>query len=170
MDLYQQLQQQEEWKDQFEIVFCSSDMILGPYRDYASTMPWWSLPLSETKIVDALSAYYQTAGIPHLVMLDKNGSVLHQDAVELVMNQSIAEFPWRPKRFVDLLPRQYIHARNPGELLSTSLGLDSKDYLLIYAGAHAYPQCRKMAPKIGQVYQQLKAQRDDFEVSFCQTL
>lgn len=164
MQLYQHLQQQDEWKDKFEIVFCSSDMILGPYRDYASTMPWWSLPLSETAIVDALSAFYQTSGIPHLVVLDKDGSVLHNDAVHLVMNRSATEFPWRPKRFVDLLPRQYVRANNSSNLLSTSTDLDKKQYLLIYAGSHTCPPCQKLTPKIANVYQQLKAQRDDFEV------
>lgn len=139
-------------------------MILGPYRDYASTMPWWSLPLSETAIVDALSAFYQTSGIPHLVLIDKNGSVLHNDAVNLVMNRSVTEFPWRPKRFVDLLPRHYVHVNNSNQPLPASTGLDQKHYLLIYAGSHTCPPCQKLAPKIAQVYQQLKAQRDDFEV------
>ena len=175
IQLYHTLKQQQQRSDNdnnkndFEVVFCSSDMMSGPFHNYAAQMPWWSLPLHHSAIVQRLSTVYQACGIPHLTVLDTDGSVLHADAIDLVRgnnnnNNSIptTPFPWRPQRLVDLLPEQYLHA-NGGRAPMSSL--DSK-YLLVYASASWCPApCQeRITPRVVQMYQLLTAQRTDVEV------
>ena len=150
---------------EFEVVFLSSDMLLGPYEEYASRMPWWCLPLQQSTIVQRLSTIYKTSGIPHLVALDADGTVVHSDAVPLVKANPTA-CPWRPCRVVDMLPEQYL--QSSGETASFD-DLDQK-YLLIYVATSQCPPCRRLTPLVKELYQLLKAQRNDFEVSLLFTL
>ena len=157
IELYNRLKAQRQ---DFEIVFCSSDLMNQCYQQYACKMPWWCLPLQASGIVDRLSATYHTKGIPHLVVLDTDGTILQGDAINQVLNDPLgAQFPWRARRLVDMLPEQYLRADGTRAPVAS---LDDK-YLLIFASASWCPSCQRLAPHLAQVYQQLQAVRDDFE-------
>lgn len=132
------------------------------HRHYASKMPWWSLPF-QSAVVHKLSTMYNTSGIPHLVILDRDGSLLYHDAVSQVTADPIgANFPWRPKRLVDLLPAQYLRADGT---LAPTRELDSK-YIMIYASASWCPPCQRFTPQVARLYRELQATRpDNVEVS-----
>ena len=73
-----------------------------------------------------LAQYYgaTTGGIPYLVVLDTDGSIIVPDGVGQVGamvldleqgdDSGLQSFPWRPPPLVELLPRQYIAAAAPG--------------------------------------------------------
>eukprot|EP00977_Amphora_coffeiformis_P012319 scaffold3043_cov180-Amphora_coffeaeformis.AAC.11 len=124
-------------------------------------MPWWCLPLQFSGVVDRLSATYHTKGIPHLVVLDKDGTVLKNDAIHQVLNDPKGDkFPWRPSRLVDLLPQHYLRADGTKAPMAS---LDDK-YLLLIASASWCPPGERLIPYLAQVYRHLRAAReDDFE-------
>lgn len=52
----------------------------------------------------ALSSKYKVAGIPTLIILDKEGKVVCKDGVEkLATDPAAVNFPWKPKAVWDLL-------------------------------------------------------------------
>ena len=59
-----------------EVVFASSDQDAASFESYYGSMPWLALPYDERGVKDKLSELYGVRGIPTLVVLDKNGSVV----------------------------------------------------------------------------------------------
>jgi nucleoredoxin len=146
----------------FEIVFCSMDRTVEEYKSYSDEMPWWCLP-HESPAMGKLASLYGASGIPHLVILDRDGSVLIQDGVGNVsIDPDGTNFPWRPKPLVELLPLHY--TRDGSNRLAVA-DLDNK-YLMLYFSAHWCPPCKSFTPKLSKAYMSLKEHRDDFEVCF----
>jgi len=163
--------------DDFEIVFCSMDKVQTEYDSYTSAMPWWCLPFQSSRM-GTLANTYQCQGIPHLVILDVDGTVLHDDGVGEVSTDPTGEhFPWRPKPIVDILPEYYLAPsssnNNNGDdsatfeqELSAMTELDDK-YLMLYFSAHWCPPCRRFTPMLCQAYTDLKhVHGDKFELLF----
>jgi nucleoredoxin len=108
-----------------------------------------------------LANQYGAMGIPHLVVLDKDGTVLQQDGVgEVSIDPEATNFPWRPKPLVELIPKEYLTTDNKRRPTSE---LDDK-YLMLYMSAHWCPPCQSFTPKLSKAYTALKKSRDDFEV------
>lgn len=158
-EIYSKLKAQAGTED-FDLVFCSMDRTGAEYQSYTSDMPWWCLP-HESPVMGKLANMYGAEGIPHLVVLDKDGTVLQQDGVgEVSIDPQGANFPWRPKALVELLPKEYITTDSVRKPMS-----DLKDkYLMLYFSAHWCPPCKTFTPKLSKAYQALKKSRDDFEV------
>jgi hypothetical protein len=72
-------------------------------------------------------------GIPHLVVVDKDWSLLCEDAVsEVTEDPDATAFPWRcPSSVIEILPDTYL--RSDGAYRRTS-DLDNK-YLMLYFSA-----------------------------------
>jgi nucleoredoxin len=158
-DLYQKLKARENVED-FELVFCSMDKTDAEYNSYTSDMPWYCLPHT-SPVMGKLANQYGAQGIPHLVILDKDGTVLQQDGVgEVSIDSEGTNFPWRPKPLVDLLQKEYLTTDNKRRPMSE---LDDK-YLMLYMSAHWCPPCKQFTPKLSKAYTALKKSRDDFEV------
>jgi len=180
----------------FEVVFVSLDKTDDDYANYSAQMPWWSLSLRASSTARRLAQYYgaATGGIPYLVVLDKDGTILVPDGVgqvgAMVLDleegdtSGLQSFPWRPPPLVELLPRQYIAAKVPRsdppsetshsahshqssspQQLRPMTNLDDK-YLMLYFGAHWCPPCRGFTPRLVQAYTALKNSRNDFELLF----
>merc|ERR1719384_3085881 len=94
-----------------ELVFCSLDKKESEYKDYTSTMPWYSLPF-QSPLAQTLGSKYKAQGIPHLVVLDgKTGDVITMKGVEGVregLDKSISNFPWRPLPLGKILPQKVL--------------------------------------------------------------
>jgi nucleoredoxin len=155
--LYKSLKARNE---DFEVVFCSMDRTEAEYRSYTDEMPWWSLP-HKSPALGKLANLYGAVGIPHLVVLEKDGSVLHSDGIgEVSVDPEGKNFPWRPKKLVELLPASYIGQDKSEHSISD---LNDK-YLMLYFSAHWCPPCKQFTPKLSQAYTALKEHRDNFEV------
>lgn len=74
---------------------------------YLSTMPWLAVPWEQEERRRELAALLGVQGIPTLVLLDANGSVITTDGRGEVNEDPIGEnFPWRPK-LVNVLTERY---------------------------------------------------------------
>lgn len=80
----------------FEIVFCSSDQDEGAFAAYHKSMPWLALPFEDRKRKADLCSAFNVSGIPALVIIDTDGTVIAQNARAKVGNDPQGtEFPWR---------------------------------------------------------------------------
>lgn len=136
----------------------------GEYKAYAEQMPWWCLPYALSTL-PRLAAIYQAHGMPHLVVLDTDGSVITKNGVDSLSRDPVGKkFPWRPVRIVDLLPDYYIMEENEDEALLPIGDLDEK-YILLYFASYSDSLSQDFTPWLLKAYNILKKKRpDDFEV------
>lgn len=161
LHLFNQLQ---EGKEDFEIVFCSMDRSPSDYDQYSEKMPWWCLPYALSTL-PKLAAVYHAHGIPHLVVIDKDGKVITEDGVDSLKSDPVGKsFPWRPIRIVDLLPDYYLMQEDEDEAMLPFSDLDDK-YILLYFASKADSRSQDFTPWLVKAYNILKNKRvDDVEV------
>jgi len=85
----------------FEIVFVSSDRSDEAFTEYYNEMPWLALPYEDRASKTALSNCFGVEGIPSLVLLDTDFSVITKKGRGAVM-QDVSEFPFHDKPVADL--------------------------------------------------------------------
>jgi len=85
----------------FEIVFVSSDKDENSFKEYYSEMPWLALPYANRSTKDGLSKKFGVSGIPSLVLLDKDRSIITTNGRGAVMGE-LSDFPFYPKPITDL--------------------------------------------------------------------
>lgn len=167
LHLFHQLQSN---KDDFEIVFLSMDRNEDEYNAYSDKMPWWCLPYAMSTLPQ-LAVRYQAHALPHLVVLDRDESVLTKEGVQRLSQDPVGRnFPWRPQRLVDLMPSRYLVARKANETnaprhLKPTLQLDDK-YLLLYFASYSDAQSKEFTPWLIKAYKLLRKNRSDFELMF----
>ncbi|GAX29317.1 hypothetical protein FisN_16Hh249 [Fistulifera solaris] len=159
-EFYQKRKQQQTGSEDFEIVFCSMDRTAEEYKGYAGEMPWYCLP-HQSPAMGPLASRYEAQGIPHLVAVDTDGSLLTLDGVG-ELSARAEDFPWRPQPIADLLPSFYLDSNKEAVPMSE---LDGK-YLMLYFSAHWCPPCQRFTPVLSKAYTALKQQRQDFELLF----
>lgn len=161
VDLYNTLK--TSGAEDFEIVFLSMDKTDVEYAGYTSSMPWWSLP-RKSPLNAKLASMYEAQGIPHLVVIDRDSTILVPDGVgEVTADPSGRHFPWRPKPISQLLPSTYLAADGSRRGIQQL----AQKYLLLYFSAHWCPPCQQFTPKLAAAYLQLRQTRsDDFEILF----
>lgn len=87
----------------FEIIFVSSDRSEESFEAYLSTMPWTAIPYSRSAQRQELALQFDVHGIPTLVLIDTDGSLITDDGRGEVNEDPDGEcFPWR-KRLVNIL-------------------------------------------------------------------
>ncbi len=134
------------------------------YRAYSEQMPWWCLPYALSTL-PRLAAIYHAHGMPHLVVIDKDGKVITKNGVESIKNDPVGKlFPWRPTRIVDVLPDYYIMEENEDEAMLPFCDLDEK-YILLFFASKADSRSQAFTPWLLKAYNILKMKHpDDFEV------
>mmetsp|Transcript_25572 Transcript_25572/g.76190 ORF Transcript_25572/g.76190 Transcript_25572/m.76190 type:complete len:335 (+) Transcript_25572:98-1102(+) len=81
-----------------EVIFVSSDRDEDSFKDYYKDMPWLALDYSQRKEKEVLSNHFGVEGIPSLVILDKDGSVINKEGRNAISGDPTgADFPWHPK-------------------------------------------------------------------------
>lgn len=80
----------------FEVVFISSDRDGESFNEYFSQMPWLSLPYAERDLKEALSTVFNVRGIPTLILLRPDGTMLTAEGTDAVQ-VGADYFPWRPE-------------------------------------------------------------------------
>ena len=83
----------KETRDDFEIVFVSSDKSKVEFAAYAAQMPWLSIDWERRDLQGALGQAFGVQGIPTLVWLDRDGSVITTEGRKKV-TQEPEKFPW----------------------------------------------------------------------------
>jgi nucleoredoxin len=134
------------------------------YKAYSEQMPWWCLPYALSTL-PRLATIYQAHGMPHLVVIDKDGKVITKNGVDCLVSDPVGKtFPWRPIRIVDLLPDYYIMEENEDEVMLPISDLDEK-YILLYFASKSDSLSQEFTPWLVKAYNILKKKRpDDFEV------
>ena len=182
VEFYHALQMQSS--EEFEVVYCSLDNMRVEYEAYSKKMPWWSLPF-QSPVIQRLVSTYGAHGIPHLVVLDRDGTLLVHDAVERLsvptgsshensntcaaadswqqhMQAMVKAFPWRPRRLVDILPEQFPFLQHNQQ----NFFVDPNKYLLLFSSASWCPPCQRFQEKLIELNHRLRAERNDFEVGY----
>ncbi|KAL0267292.1 UNVERIFIED_CONTAM: hypothetical protein PYX00_009607 [Menopon gallinae] len=91
----------------FEIIFVSSDRTAESHELYLSGMPWLAVPYCEEECRRELESLFRVQGIPTLVIVDTNESVITYEGRYEVTDDPEGElFPWRPRLVNILTPRQ----------------------------------------------------------------
>lgn len=113
---YAQLQAGDAGKT-MEIVFCSSDSSEEEFAGYYAGMPWTAFPFNDPR-GKALSRLFQVGGIPTLVTVKPDGTVLNLAAATSVRNGGT--FPWNPvptPALMDIEHKQAFEAFQAGLLV-----------------------------------------------------
>ncbi|TYJ49141.1 hypothetical protein E1A91_A01G114000v1 [Gossypium mustelinum] len=173
----------------FEIVFVSSDGDLSAFNSYRESMPWLSIPFSDLETKKALNRKFEVEGIPYLIILQPDGSTLH-DGVELIYRYGIEAFPFTEEKLEEL--RREERMKHESQTLTNLLTNPGRDYLLdqtmtrkvpvdsligktigLYFSAQWCFPCAKFTPKLISIYQKIKQSLEgkgggveDFEIVF----
>jgi len=147
----------------FEVVFVSSDRDENSFTEYFRDMPWLALPYSDRDRKATLSSKFKVRGIPTLVILDEDGSLITKNGRNSVMSDKDGEeFPWRPKPITELLGSEFLGK----EGMVGRPGIEGKT-LGVYFSAHWCGPCRGFTPTLSKVYNKLKEKgQNDFEIIF----
>jgi nucleoredoxin len=86
-----------------EIVFVSSDKTEEQFDEYFGEMPWMALDYQDRKLKAQLSDLFGVQGIPSVVIIDADGSVISKDGRSAIASDPTGEeFPWYPKPVFNL--------------------------------------------------------------------
>lgn len=86
----------------FEIIFCSGDRDEKHFKEYLDEMPWKALPFKDSREKE-LSTLFEVEGIPHLTIIDENGTVITNEGRSAVGSDPQGEnFPWPPQPLEEL--------------------------------------------------------------------
>lgn len=84
-------------REDFELVFVSGDRTEEAFKEYFKEMPWLALPYDKERY-EALSAHFEVDGIPTLVVVSPEGTVITTKGRAAVSaDPEGKDFPWRPK-------------------------------------------------------------------------
>lgn len=94
-------------RDDFELVFVSSDKDEEAFQEYFGEMTFCALPFHLRDVKNQLSKNYEVQGIPTLVMLgpvDASGDrpVINNNCRSFIEREDFAEFPFEEKPYGDL--------------------------------------------------------------------
>lgn len=117
-------------KDNFEIIFVSSDGDEESFREHFSTMPWLAIPYSNEAARDHLKNLYSADGreTPRLIILSEKGEVLNGIGEFLVYEFGSLAYPFTLQRIEQLRDEQEITKKNQN--LQSVLGTTSRDFLI----------------------------------------
>jgi len=149
----------------FEIVFVSSDKDQSQFDDYFKEMPFVALPYAEREKKGALSSEFKVQGIPSLVVLGPDGTLITANGRDKVMSdfEACADFPWRPMSFEQALGEKL--QKKDGSFVDTKAAIGGKT-IGIYFSAHWCPPCRGFTPKLKAFYEEYKKKDPSFEIIF----
>merc|ERR1712070_1164071 len=76
---------------------------MGQFDEYFGEMPWMALDYSDRKLKAQLSELFGVSGIPSVVIIDADGSIISKDGRSAIASDPTGEnFPWYPKPVFNL--------------------------------------------------------------------
>jgi nucleoredoxin len=150
-------------KQNFELVFVSSDRDLPSFKAYAGHFPFPSIPYEDRASKQKLSALYGITGIPALIVVDKNGALVTKNGREGVSLHPEA-FPWPAKTLVEELAGSLL---GPGGVVipDAVAHFKGKKVALYFSASWCGP-CKKFSPLLAGCYDAVKKAGKGFEVVF----
>lgn len=115
-------------KGDFEVVFVSSDFDEESFQNYFSKMPWLAIPISDEATIKSLGEKFSVMGIPHLVILNKDGKVSTDEGVKVVKEHEAEAYPFTPDRINQLKEEEEAAKRN--QSLTNLLAHGPRDYVI----------------------------------------
>uniref|UniRef100_A0A803PFL1 protein-disulfide reductase n=1 Tax=Cannabis sativa TaxID=3483 RepID=A0A803PFL1_CANSA len=115
-------------KEEFELVFVSSDRDEESFNGYFSEMPWLAIPFSDTDTIDRLNDSFDIMGIPDLIIIDSDGKILTENGISVVLGYGVDAYPFSRER-IEFLKEQEEEAKM-NQTLSSILVSSSRNYLL----------------------------------------
>ena len=85
-DLYKEYNENEKV---FEVVFFSGDKNDQQYEEYYAEMPWLAVPRGDPRVA-TVAKKFEVRGVPRLIVLKPDGTVIDKDAVKKVTNSGPA--------------------------------------------------------------------------------
>ncbi|KMT07243.1 hypothetical protein BVRB_6g148760 [Beta vulgaris subsp. vulgaris] len=167
-------------KGDFEVVFVSSDFDEESFQNYFSKMPWLAIPISDEATIKSLGEKFSVMGIPHLVILNKDGKVSTDEGVKVVKEHEAEAYPFTPDRINQLKEEEEAAKRN--QSLTNLLAHGPRDYVIsndekkvpitelegkmvgLYFCVGSYKPCTEFTRKLVEVYKSLKENGENFEV------
>lgn len=120
-EAYKKLKAQRQ---DFELVFVSSDRDNASFKEYFDEMPFWALPFEERQTKGDLSKYFGVEGIPSLIMLGPvpagggDRPLINTSLRGVIETGNFSEFPFYPKPY--------------SELSTNSDGINTKRCLVVF--------------------------------------
>ncbi|XP_057813851.2 probable nucleoredoxin 1 [Cryptomeria japonica] len=169
-------------KGDFEIVFVSDDEDEKSFEEYHKTMPWLTLPLSDTEAKEKLDQEFDIKGIPTLIFLDEKCKTISTDGVSIIGDYGAEAYPFSKERLAELKAEE--EAIRLSQSLNSLLVSPDRDYVIgngdkkvpiselvgktvcLYFSAHWCPPCRGFTPKLIQFYNDLKSRGEDLDIVF----
>lgn len=143
-------------RQDFEIVFCSSDKDEAGFKEYFKEHPWLALPFADRKLKDKLSRKFGIQGIPALLVVGPDGALITKEGrAKVSEDPTAAKFPWKPRSTLEILADAVVGKDGK------KVDLKAKTSFAIYFSAHWCPPCRAFTPKLVSVYQAVKAKHGD---------
>jgi nucleoredoxin len=149
-----------------EVVFIPVNEEEGPFKKYHEKMPWPAVHVHDSDLIEQFSDNFQVDGVPTLIAVGADGSVITKDGVGKVM-KAPSGYPWAAKPLSALIaddtPLLTTNSSQPksfGELRKTT------KTFAVYFSAHWCPPCRGFTPVLVDLYPKLKALHPDMEVVF----
>ncbi|KAL0912599.1 hypothetical protein M5K25_018581 [Dendrobium thyrsiflorum] len=164
----------------FEIVFVSSDEDEEDFSDYFSKMPWLAIPFSDDHKRDSLDGVFDVEGIPALVIIDKNGEVLTDEAVEVVRDYGAEGYPFTAEKIKQLKEEEKVARMN--QTIKSLLVTTTRDFLLtsnfkkvpvsdlegkivgLYFSLSSFEACATFTRRLVKIYNDLKMKGENFEI------
>ena len=144
----------------FEVVFCSKDTDKKGFDEYYASMPWLAVDYENAELRENLCSLFDVTGIPRFVMLSPEG-VINPNAREDVLEDE-NNFPWAQPSIKDIVC-QNLQGKDGAVDASAVEG----KYVGLYFSAHWCGPCKAFTPVLIDIYNQLKAKGENFEVVFC---
>jgi len=158
----------EEVQDKgVEIIFVSSDSDSDSMMSYMkeSHGDWYALEHG-SKLKYELEEKYEVEGIPTLVVLEADGSLITSDGSGTVKTKgpkAIEE--WKNVKAERVKTMEYIKQKTlikvDGSKIQASQALSDKDIVCLYFSAHWCPPCRTFTPVLREFYEKVKANSDN---------
>lgn len=167
-------------KADFEIIFVSSDDDEKSFNQYFSKMPWLAVPFTDLQTKDRLDDLFKVRGIPHLVILDKDGNLSTDSGVDIVREYGADAYPFTPYKIPQLVSQDLVARRN--QSLRSIMVSSSRDFVIsskqhkvpvaelegklvaLYFSMFSYNRCVAFTPKLVDVHERIKAKGEKFEV------
>ncbi|KAK2977507.1 hypothetical protein RJ640_016135 [Escallonia rubra] len=178
IDVYEKLKAKGE---NFEVVMIPLDEDEEIFQKGFEHIPWFALPVKD-KSNKKLIRYFELSALPTLVVLGVDGKTLHSNVADAIEEHGALAYPFTPERFSEL--EEIEKAKREAQTLESILVSGDCDFvlgndgakipvsdlvgknILLYFSAHWCPPCRAFMPKLIEVYQNIKARDDAFEVIF----
>eukprot|EP00911_Craspedida_sp_UC1_P001012 UC1_evm2s758 len=162
VEWYKEFKTNHDRKDDFEIIFVSSDRDEEAFNEYFGDMPWAALPYDQRKVKNKLSSAFKVQGIPTFTIVSPEGELMTKSGRNLVRDDPKgANFPWAPKSLDEMLGDSFRKGKE-------TVGKDALagKYLALYFSAHWCGPCRSFTPQLIKTYNALTAAGKPFEIVF----